>query len=231
MGKRIISQRRGKGGAIYRSPSHRHRGPASHPKTEWGDGIVLDIVHCPGHTAPLARIRYGSEDYLVIAASGLRKGQHVSMGKISIDRGNTLPLGRIPESTMVFNVESSPGDGGKFARAAGTAAVIVSHGEKTVLQLPSGKYRSFDPKCRATIGIIAGGGHLEKPFAKAGKKLHAYSSRSKKAFKVRGIAMNPVDHPHGGGSHQHVGTQSTVSANAPPGRKVGRISRKKKRRL
>ncbi|MEK6911566.1 MAG: 50S ribosomal protein L2, partial [Candidatus Thermoplasmatota archaeon] len=79
------------------------------------------------------------------------------------------------------------------------------------------------------IGVVAGAGRLDKPFAKAGKKVLGYRSLSKPALKVRGVAMNAVNHPHGGGSHQHVGGPSTVSWRAPPGRKVGRMSPKPKR--
>ncbi len=162
----------------------------------------------------------------MIAADGLQVGQPVSVGAPNVDRGNALPLRDIPEGTLVYNIESSPGDGGRFVRAAGASAVVVAHGERTVVQLPSGQFRPFNPACRATIGVVAGAGRGDKPFAKAGKKVLAYSSISKAPFKVRGVAMNPVDHPHGGGAHQHVGRPSTVGYGAPPGRKVGRLSPK-----
>ena len=96
--------------------------------------------------------------------------------------------------------------------------------------MPSGEFKSFDPRCRATVGVVAGGGLKEKPFAKSGNKYHAYRSKSKAYFKVKGIAMNAVDHPHGGGGHPHVGVPSTVSRNAAPGRKVGRLSPKRRRK-
>ncbi|MCJ2668892.1 MAG: 50S ribosomal protein L2 [Candidatus Thermoplasmatota archaeon] len=230
MGKRLRSQRRGKGSRTYSSPSHRHRGPVNLPKMDDLDGVVVDLVHSPGHTAPLAKVRFGEKEVLMLASDGLQVGETVSIGKVSVERGHVLPLSRIPESTLVFDVESKPGDGGKFARSAGTAAMIVSHGAETVIRLPSGKYRSFDPKCRAIVGVVAGSGRGEKPFAKAGKKVNAYRSKAKAPFRTSGVAMNPVNHPHGGGSHQHVGKPSTVSANAPPGRKVGRLSPKKKKK-
>ncbi len=107
---------------------------------------------------------------------------------------------------------------------------MITKGEKVSLLMPSGAFRSFDPLCRASIGIVAGGGAKEKPFATAGRKFHAWRSKSKAYFKVKGIAMNPVDHPHGGGGHPHVGKPSTVSRNAPPGRKVGRLSPQKKKK-
>lgn len=230
MGKRIAPRRRGKGSRTYRSPSHRHHGQVSLPPFEDEEGIVSEIVRNPGRTATLARVSFPSGRVLMIAPEGLYVGQKVTIGRMSIDRGNTLPVGEIPESTLVFNVEAKPGDGGKFARTAGSSCVVISQGEETVVQMPSGKYKSLNPKCRATIGVVSAGGLTERPFAKAGKKFHVYESRSKKTRKTSGVAMNPVSHPHGGGSHQHVGKPSTVSANAPPGRKVGRLSPKKKKK-
>lgn len=146
-----------------------------------------------------------------------------------MERGNVAALRDIPEGTLVYDIEVHPGDGGKFCRAAGTTAVVVSQGEVTVIQLPSGAFRTLNPKCRAAIGVVASGGHRDKPITKAGKNWHIYRSRAHRPFHVRGVAMNSVSHPHGGGSHQHVGRPSTVAYNAPPGRKVGRLSPKPKR--
>lgn len=230
MGKNLPTQRRGRGTSpTYRSPSHRHWGAVAHPKLR-GEGVVTGIFQAPGHTAPLARVRYDGKEVLMIACDGLQVGQVVTVGAPNVDRGNTLLLSDIPDGTLVYNIEAMPGDGGKFVRAAGTTAVVVSHGDRIVLQMPSGQFRSFDPGCRATIGAVAGAGRGDKPFAKAGKKHHAFRSFSKPYFKVRGVAMNPVDHPHGGGSHQHVGRPSTVGYDAPPGQKVGRLSPQPKRK-
>src|SRR2546422_1746321 len=158
MGKNLPQQRGGRGTSpTSRSPSHRHPGKPVHPKLT-GEGVVTSIEHAPGRTAPLARVQYGRLEVLMIAPDGLQVGQVVSVGGYNIDRGNTLPLGSIPEGTLVYNIESKPGDGGKFVRAAGTTATGVSHAERIVLQLPSSQFRSFDPKCRATIGFVAGGG-------------------------------------------------------------------------
>jgi large subunit ribosomal protein L2 len=194
-----------------------------------GVGRVVDIFQAPGHTAPLARVRYDGAEVLMIACDGLQVGQAVSVGEPNVDRGNTLPLGDVPEGTLVYNIEAVPGDGGRYARAAGAQAVVVSRGERTVVQLPSGQFKAFHPACRATIGAVAGAGRGDKPFTKAGKKWFSYRSFSKPPFTVRGVAKNPVDHPHGGGSHQHVGRPSTVGYDAPPGRKVGRLSPRPKR--
>ncbi|MEE8199201.1 MAG: 50S ribosomal protein L2 [Thermoplasmata archaeon] len=230
MGKRIITQRRGRGSPTYRSPSHRHVGNVSLPPFREGLGRVTEILHAPGRSAPLARVRFEEGEYLLLAPDGLAEGQEVLVGAREIERGHVVEIGGLPEGTLIYNIEVKPGDGGKLCRAAGTAGVVVSRGAKTVIQLPSGEFKDLVPTCRAQIGVVAGSGQGEKPFAKAGKKVHAMQTKSRRAFKVRGIAMNAVSHPHGGGSHQHVGRPSTVSRNAPPGRKVGRLSPQKRKK-
>ncbi|MCD6275986.1 MAG: 50S ribosomal protein L2 [Thermoplasmata archaeon] len=232
MGKRIIPQRRGHGSSVYRAPSHRYAGRPVNPKIREGRGYVVEIFHDPGHTAPLARVKFESgEEYLMIAHLGMYEGQEIQVGEnAEIRPGNVLPLGSIPEGVPIYNIEARPGDGGKYIRSGGNYAQVVTHGVKTTVQMPSGEFKPFDPKCRATIGIIAGGGRKEKPMLKAGKIYHAWRSKARKHVRVRGVAMNAVNHPHGGGNHQHVGRPSTVSRHAPPGRKVGRLSPKKKKR-
>ncbi|MFO8110376.1 MAG: 50S ribosomal protein L2 [Thermoplasmata archaeon] len=233
MGKRIIPQRRGRGSSIYRSPSHRHLAKPGYPKSQDARGEVIELHHSPGRTAPLAEIEFDNgETCFMLANYGLREGQQIDLGpNAPPKRSNVLPLRRIPVGTFVHNIEIEPLDGGKLVRSSGTYATIVSHGKKmTTIRMPSGAFKRIDSRSRATIGIVAGGGHKDKPFAKAGKRVHAYKSNAKDSVKVRGIAMNAVSHPHGGGDHQHVGVPSTVSAHAPPGRKVGRISSKKTRK-
>lgn len=231
MGKRVISRRRGNGNSpTYQSPSHRHIGTVGHYHGA-GDGVVEEIVQAPGRSAPVALVRYGEEHAFQIAPDGLEVGQTISNGRSLIERGNTMALDLIPEGTLVYNIELKPGDGGKLVRAAGATALIVTHGAKTVLLLPSGKMKEFDPKCRASVGVVSGSGRAEKPYDKAGRRFYAFRSTAKAHIKVRGVAMNPVDHPHGGGAHQHVGRPSTVSAGAPPGQKVGRFSPKRKRKV
>ncbi len=229
MGKRLIQQRRGAKRSI--SPSHRHRGNVEYPHVSSAEGKVVDLVHAPGRSTPLAKVFLeGQGSILMIAAEGLTVDQTIRIGEgARPEMGSVLPLKAIPVGTHIFNIESRPGDGGKFVRAAGQGATLVSAGARPVVQLPSGQFKSFEPECRATVGKTAGGGHKTKPYAKAGKKYHALKSKATSYPKVRGVAMNPVSHPHGGGGHQHVGRPSTVSSNAPPGRKVGRLSPKKKR--
>jgi len=228
MGKRLITQRRGRGGSQYRSPSHRHVDDVRLPAFNNGSGIITDLIHAPGRTSPLAEVDFdGKKDYL-LAVEGTKVGQELIVGKGEIVPGNIMTLMDIPEGTPIHNIESLPGDGGKYAKTAGTSASVISRGDKVVVLMPSGVLKEFNPNCRAAIGVVAGGGRDDKPFAKAGKKHHTLRSRSKAYFKVSGVAMNPVDHPHGGGSHKHVGKPSTVGRNVPPGRKVGRLSPQKK---
>jgi large subunit ribosomal protein L2 len=230
MGKRLITQRRGRGFGRYRSPRHLRFTDVKHPRMREGTGTIVEISHEPGRIAPVVKVDFGGKkEQWMLAPDGAMIGREVTLGrKGAIEAGNTMPLGDMPEGTIVYNVESHPGDGGKLARTAGNAATIVTHGTKTVLLMPSGKFKELDNTCLATVGMVAGGGHKEKPWAKSGKKFHAYGAKAKAYFKVKGIAMNPVNHPHGGGGHPHVGTQSSVGRNTPPGRKVGRLAPQRK---
>ena len=229
MGKRIISQNRGRGTPTYTAPSHKYKADLRHlPFTkEVIRAKVMAIEHDPARNAPIALVKLpdGREEY-VIATEGMGIGDVIEAGEaVELKPGNIMTLKNIPEGVPVCNVESQPGDGGKFARASGTFALVVSHEEDRVLvQMPSGQLKWFNPMCRAMVGVVAGGGRTDKPFVKAGKKYHKMKSKAAKWPRVRGVAMNAVDHPFGGGKHQHVGRPKTVSRNAPPGRKVGSIA-------
>ncbi|EMA49136.1 MULTISPECIES: 50S ribosomal protein L2 [Halococcus] len=233
MGRRIQGQRRGRGGPTFRAPSHRYKADLSHQSTEEGDlitGTVVDIEHDPARSAPVAAVEFDDGDQrLVLAPEGIGVGEEMQVGvSAEIKPGNTLPLAEIPEGVPVCNVESQPGDGGKFARASGVNAQLITHDRRTaVVELPSDEVKRLDPQCRATIGVVAGGGRTEKPFVKAGNKHHKMRSRGSKYPRVRGVAMNAVDHPFGGGGRQHPGQPKSVSRDAPPGRKVGDIASKR----
>jgi len=190
-------------------------------------GEVVDIEHDPARSAPVALVAFNDGDQrFVLAPEGVGIGETIQIGiTAEIKPGNTLPLAEIPEGVPVCNVEARPGDGGRFARASGVNATLITHDrDAAVVQLPSGQVKRLDPQCRATIGVVAGGGRTEKPFVKAGKKHHKLRARGTKYPRVRGVAMNAVDHPFGGGGRQHPGRPKSVSKNAPPGRKVGAIS-------
>ncbi len=229
MGKRIRVQRRGRGSPTYRAKSFRRLGEVKLPPTseETTMAVVVDILHDPGRSAPVARVRYpNGEERLVLAPDGIKIGDQIVCGiSAPIQPGNTLTLAEIPEGTQIHNIEARPGDGGKFVRASGTYATLIAHDVgQAIVQLPSGELRAFDPRCRATIGVVAGGGRVDKPFVKAGKKHWAMLAKGKPYPRVRGVAMNVVDHPFGGGRGKHAGRPKTIARGASPGQKVGLIA-------
>lgn len=134
----------------------------------------------------------------------------------------------MPEGTIVSNCEGKTGDRGSFARASGTSVTIIGHsedGKKTRIRLPSGSRRTIPGFCRAMVGIVAGGGRTDKPVLKAGNVWHKMKAKRRGTWpRVRGVAMNPVDHPHGGGNQQHIGHPSTLHRYAPHGQKVGLVA-------
>jgi len=232
MGKRLITQRRGRGGPRYRAVSHRSKSNAKYPpnrgiyKDKIG-GQVIDIIHDPGRTAPIARVLLENfEEIGIIAPDGVRVGQWIEIGEnASPAEGNILPVGKMEEGTLAYNLEISPGDGGKLVRSAGTSACIVSHEKDmgiTYIRLPSKKTIAINSKSRATIGKVSGGGRREKPMAHAGQAYYAHKARNKLYPRVSGNAMNAVDHPHGGGRNPH--GRGPAPRNAPPGAKVGHIA-------
>ncbi len=233
MGKSLLQQRRGKGGLTFRARSHYYKAEVKHrsyddvEKTSVMEGKIINLIHDPGHNAPLAQVKYQDNKTLFIFAPlGINLHDTIMSGNnASIKAGNTLPLKNIPEGTQIYNIESFPGDGGKFVRSPGTAANITSKTEdKVIILLPSKKLKELNPDCRATIGIIAGSGRKEKPFLKAGKKYHAMKARNRYYPTVSGVSMNVVSHPFGSGRGSHKGQSTTISRKAPPGRKVGLIS-------
>jgi len=228
MGKRLITQRRGKASPVHQSPGHRHLGPAKHPKVpSETTGTVTDIVHAPGRSAPMAVVEFKDGTSVnVIAAEGTSVGQTIGFTTTELKAGNLAYLHAIPEGTPIYNIEGQPGDGGKFVRAAGTAAFVVSReATRVTIRMPSGQFKQFHPSCRATIGVTAGGGRGDKPLAKAGKVHHKFRSKGNLFPRVRGVAKNPVDHPHGGGNaHRKEGKPTTLKRGTPPGRNVGHIA-------
>ncbi len=207
----------------------RHPAPARYPPLMPVTlrGRVVEIVHDPGRWAPLARIVLeNGDEFYTVAAEGLYAGQVIRIGPdAEPENGNILPIGKVPEGTQVFNIEIRPGDGGKLARAPGSYAVVIGRtGNKTIVQLPSGKVKEIPNDARVTIGIPAGSGRLEKPLLKAGNAYYKWSAKAHKWPRVRGVAMNAVSHPHGGGSHQSPSFPTTVAREAPPGQKVGHIA-------
>ena len=232
MGRRIQGQRRGRCSPTFRAPSHRYKALLRHRRAdgETISGEVIGIEHDPARSAPVAAVEFEDGDQrMILAPEGIAVGDELQVGvSAEISPGNTLPLAEIPEGVPVCNIERQPGDGGKFARASGTSALLLTHDKHVaVVRLPSGEVKRLSPRCRATVGVVAGGGRTEKPFVKAGKKYHKMRARGIKWPRVRGVAMNAVDHPFGGGGRQHPGRPKSVSRDAPPGRKVGDIASKR----
>ena len=158
---------------------------------------VVSREYDPNRSAWITLLHYADgEKRYILAPLKLRVGETVEAGeKAEAKPGNALPLRRIPLGTFVHNVELRPGSGGKIARAAGTAAQVMGIEEGIVrLRLPSGEVRLFDGDCMATIGQVSNIDHKNIKHGQAGRVRHLG-----RRPKVRGVAMNPVDHPHGGG--------------------------------
>jgi large subunit ribosomal protein L2 len=190
------------------------------------DGVpakVASIEYDPNRSARIALLHYvdGAKAY-IIAPARLRVGALVESGpKADIKPGNALPLENIPTGTMVHNVELKPGQGGKMARSAGSSVQLVAKDEGYgVLRLPSGEMRRVLLTCRATVGQVGNTDHENQSGGKAGR-----SRWLGKRPAVRGSAMNPVDHPHGGGEGKSKGGRHPVTPWGVP--TLGKRTRRK----
>jgi len=246
MGKIIQVQRKGKGG-IFKAHTKHRKGAVKLRVLDYAErngyirGVVKDIVHDSGRGAPLAKVQFRNaykfkrDNELFVATEGMYTGQFVYCGKkATLNVGNVLPLSSVPEGTIVCNIEAQAGDRGAFARGSGCFAVVITHDEDkgtTRLRLPSGGKKTVPSDVRAQIGVVAGGGRTDKPLLKAGRAYHKYRVKRNCWPKIRGVAKNPVEHPHGGGNHQHIGMPSTVSKERPAGRKIGLIGARRTGRL
>ena len=160
-------------------------------------GKVASIEYDPNRSANIALINYADgEKRYILAPVGLEVGSDVQAGdEAPIKTGNALPMKAMPAGTMVHNIELQPGRGGQIARSAGNVAQLLAREDRYVLlRLPSGEMRRILAECRATIGQVGNVDHKNINIGKAGKIRH-HGRRPK----VRGSAMNPNDHPHGGG--------------------------------
>lgn len=233
MGKRIIQQARGKGGPRYRSPGHHYTSDVKYINSNLElKGRIVDLTHCAAHSSPIAKVKYeNNKEGYIFAPLGIYIGQDVYYNNKEIKPGNVISLKNIPEGTDIFNIECDPGDGGRLVRAAGTSAKLLNKLEKGILvKLPSKKQKIFHPECKATIGILAGGGRKEKPILTAGHAFYAKKARNKLYPRVRAGAMNATDHPFGSGRHgpKFGGRASSIAPKfAPPGRKVGLLRPRK----
>jgi large subunit ribosomal protein L2 len=223
MGKRIISQARGKGSSTYRVKCNAFKYKLCYPRNLGETGKVLKLLPSSAHTAPLAKVRAGKELFYIPAFKGMLEGQTIEFETKEKKEGNILKLKDIPVKSKVYCVESKPGDGGKFIKTGGSSAEILRKNEKDVfLIMPSKKELKLNGNCRAIIGIIAGAGRLEKPIVKAGKNHYIKKAKNKLWPRTSARKVNAIDHPFGSGRGK-VAKSKIAKRNAPPGAKVGLV--------
>lgn len=189
----------------YRGGGHKKRYRIIDFKRDKKDvpGKVVAIEYNPCATARIALIYYkDGEKRYILAPKELKVGDEViASEKAPIKPGNALPLYAIPVGTFIHNIELRPGEGGKLVRAAGTSAQIVGFdGDYAIVQLPSGEVRKIFAKCMATVGSLSYPEHNLEMDGKAGRKRH-----KGRRPRTRAVAMNPIDHPMGGGEGRHSG--------------------------
>lgn len=232
MGKRLITQRRGRGTSAYKSYSNRFEGKIgfnNYKKDAVLKGVVEELVHCRGHTAPLMRIVYeDNRECLLPAYNGCFEGAEFELNmkseKVEVKKGNSYLLKNIPEGLTVYNVEMKQGDGGILSRTSGSSVRVVSHlGKYTKVVLPSKKEKLLKNNCRVILGEVGGKGRTEKPFAKAGVKYFKMKKTNKLYPRVSGGKMSANEHPFGNTRSLFKGGPTIAPKNAPPGRKAGMI--------
>lgn len=222
MGKRIIQQRRGKGGLVYRVRNKAGLVRPGYPADLQGTFKLVNLISSPGHSTPLAKfVNKTGKVFHNFAANLIFIGKEISVGGES--DGDIAILGNLKNGTKVFNIENQPMDGGKLIRAGGLFGMVLNHdkGRVTIL-MPSKKEKKFDKNCRATIGIAAGDGRVEKPILKAGKNFHIKKAKSKLWPITSAVKMNKIDHPFGSGRGKRVKSK-IAKRNASPGKKVGHL--------
>ncbi|KAL1770860.1 60S ribosomal protein L8 [Sigmodon hispidus] len=212
MGHVIQEQRKGAGSVFHTHMKHckgtmRLRAVDFAEQHDYIKGIIKNIIH---------------------DAEGIHTGQFVYWGKkTELNIGYVLPVGTMPEGTILCCPEEKLGDRGKLARVSGNYATVISHNpktKKTPVKLPSGSKKVISSANRAVVGVVAGGGRTDKPILKPGHAYHQYKAKRNCWPRARGVAMNPVEHPFGGGNHQHIGKPSTIKRDDPAGQKVGLIA-------
>jgi large subunit ribosomal protein L2 len=190
------------------------------------DGVPAKVAHIeydPNRSARIALLHYvDGEKRYILAPQGLKPGDSLMSGEgAEIRPGNALPLRNIPVGTVVHAVELKPGGGAKMARSAGTSVQLMAkEGKYATLRLPSGETRLIESACRGTVGVVGNPEHELVTLGKAGR-----SRWLGKRPSVRGVAMNPVDHPLGGGEGKSSGGRHPTS---PWGKKEGRTRKKNK---
>jgi len=224
MGKRIISQARGHGSLSYRVRRRAYMYKPAYPIKMESEYEVVSFITEPGHSAPMVKLKAvnGSIVYN-FAAKGLYVGQKIHFnGKMN---GDIAELGSLENGTRVLNMELRPNDGGRLIKSSGTHAVVMNNpgnNQRVTVMMPSKKEKVFEPRCRVTIGEIAGQGRLEKPLLKAGRMWFVKKPRNKLWPRTSAVKMNAIDHPFGSGRGKRIKSKIAKN-NSPPGAKVGHL--------
>ncbi|NOZ07463.1 MAG: 50S ribosomal protein L2 [FCB group bacterium] len=188
-------------------------------------GKVIAIEYDPNRSSRIALVEYeDGERRYILAPDGVKVDTPIlsSRERTPIKPGNSTPMANIPDGMLVHNIEMKPGKGGQMARSAGTyARIMAKEGGMVTLKLPSGEMRMIPDSCQATIGVVGNKSHENIDIGKAGR--NRWLGRRPK---VRGVAMNPIDHPHGGGEGRTSGGRHPVSPWGTPAK--GYKTRKKK---
>ncbi len=227
MGKNLTQQARGKGSLTFRVRPRAYRYRINYPKLNLiGKGKIIRLLNSPAHSAPLAKVQIEQEIFYIPAADGVYEGQEIRIDEKregdKFENGDILKLKDIPIGTKIFNIESSPGSGGKYIRSSGCHGVILSKDGNGVEIIINKRKLSLNDNCRAVIGVIAGEGRITKPLVKAGKRHHMMLAIGRKWHRTSAIKTNAVDHPFGSGRGKRIKSK-IAKRNAPPGAKVGHL--------
>ncbi|MDD5741714.1 MAG: 50S ribosomal protein L2 [Candidatus Nanoarchaeia archaeon] len=227
MGKSLIQQARGRGSLTFRVRPIAYRYRISYPRLDSkGKGKIISLLNSPAHSAPLAKIQIEKEIFYVPAADGVYEGKEIMIDEKregdKPENGDILRLKEIHVGANIFNIEVSPGSGGKFVRSSGCYGIILNKDENGVEVLINRRRLRLNENCRAIIGIVAGQGRTIKPLIKAGKRYHMMKAIGRKWHRTSAIKMNALDHPFGGGRGKRIKSK-IAKRNAPAGAKVGHI--------
>ena len=223
MGKRIISQARGKGSLSYQAKKKAFIYRVGYPLTE-GKADIIKLLHSAAHSAPLIKLKTVKNIFYNVAFEGAILGKSIFLGGTDYAVGNVIPLKDIPVSSKIYNIELNPGDGGKMIRSSGSSAQVYKRygGGKVGVLMPNRKELKLDGECRATLGVVAGDGRKQKPMMKAGVHHYKAKARNKLWPRVSAVSTNAIDHPFGSGRGKRIKSK-TAKRNAPPGRRVGHL--------
>ena len=222
MGKRIIQQRRGRGGHTYKVREKASRVKPGYLYDLKGEFKCVKLTSSNGHSCPIAKfINKEGVCFENFACDLLYVGQIIKIG--GNRNGDIAKIGDLKNGVEIFNLEHNPGDGGKFVRSGGSGAIVMAkEGDIVKVMMPSKRTKKFKVNCRATIGRAAGSGRTSKPILKAGKKFYIMKMKSKLWTIVSAVKMNAIDHPFGSGRGKRVKSK-IAKRNASPGKKVGHI--------